>query len=99
MIINIVDATNLSRSLFFTTQLMELGIPVAMASDFNPGSCPSLNLQFIMNLGYLKYRLTPEEMQEVVNQLSRCENPYHCPHGRPTFIILSEKELEKEFLR
>ena len=44
-------------------------------------------------------RLTPEEMQEVVNQLSRCENPYHCPHGRPTFIILSEKELEKEFLR
>ncbi len=44
-------------------------------------------------------RLTEEEMQEVVNQLSRCENPYHCPHGRPTFIILSEKELEKEFLR
>ena len=30
-IINIVDATNLSRSLFFTTQLMELGIPVVIA--------------------------------------------------------------------
>ncbi len=37
-IINIVDATNLSRSLFFTTQLMELGIPVVVAlnkSDIN----------------------------------------------------------------
>ncbi|MBR5571601.1 MAG: ferrous iron transporter B [Oscillospiraceae bacterium] len=37
-IINIVDATNLSRSLFFTTQLMELGIPVVVAlnkSDVN----------------------------------------------------------------
>lgn len=37
-IINIVDATNLSRSLFFTTQLMELGIPVVVAlnkSDLN----------------------------------------------------------------
>ena len=31
VIINIVDATNLSRSLFFTTQLLELGIPVVMA--------------------------------------------------------------------
>ena len=31
MIINIVDATNLSRSLFFTTQLLELGIPVVVA--------------------------------------------------------------------
>ena len=38
VIINIVDATNLSRSLFFTTQLMELGVPVVMAlnkSDIN----------------------------------------------------------------
>ena len=37
-IINIVDATNLSRSLFFTTQLLELGIPVVVAlnkSDLN----------------------------------------------------------------
>ena len=31
VIVNIVDATNLSRSLFFTTQLMELGIPVVVA--------------------------------------------------------------------
>ncbi len=43
--------------------------------------------------------LTPEEMKEVVRQLGECENPYHCPHGRPTFIILDEKELTKEFLR
>lgn len=38
IIINIVDATNLSRSLFFTTQLLELGIPVVVAlnkSDIN----------------------------------------------------------------
>lgn len=43
--------------------------------------------------------LTMAEMQEAVRQLSLCENPYHCPHGRPTFIILDEKELTKEFLR
>ena len=43
--------------------------------------------------------LTMQEMKEVVDQLSLCENPYHCPHGRPTFITLEEKELVKEFLR
>ena len=43
--------------------------------------------------------LTKAEMDEVVRQLDACENPYHCPHGRPTFVILSEKELAKEFLR
>ncbi|MDO4414672.1 MAG: DNA mismatch repair endonuclease MutL [Erysipelotrichaceae bacterium] len=43
--------------------------------------------------------LTMDEMKEVVSQLSVCENPYHCPHGRPTFVILDEKELTKEFLR
>lgn len=43
--------------------------------------------------------LTMDEMKEVVRQLGTCENPYHCPHGRPTFVVLSEKELTKEFLR
>ncbi len=46
VIINIVDATNLSRSLFFTTQLMELGIPVVVAlnkSDVNEKKQTNIN--------------------------------------------------------
>lgn len=46
--------------------MVTAGVPVAMASDFNPGSCPSLNLQFVMNLGCLKYKLTPEEVLTAV---------------------------------
>ena len=42
-------------------KMVEAGVPVAMASDFNPGSCPCLNMQLVMNLGCLRYRLTPEE--------------------------------------
>ena len=42
------------------------GVAVALGSDYNPGSCPSLNLQFVMNLACLKYRLTPEEMLTAV---------------------------------
>lgn len=47
--------------------MIKAGVPVALASDFNPGSCPSLNLQFVMNLGCLKYRMTPEEVLTAVS--------------------------------
>ena len=47
-------------------EMVEAGVPVAMASDFNPGSCPCLNLQFVINLGCLKYKLTPEEVLTAV---------------------------------
>lgn len=43
-------------------KMIEAGVPVALASDFNPGSCPCLNLQLVINLACLKYRLTPEEV-------------------------------------
>ena len=46
--------------------MVAAGVPVAMASDFNPGSCPCLNLQLVMNLGCLRYRLTPEEVLTAV---------------------------------
>ena len=47
-------------------EMVSAGVPVAMASDFNPGSCPCLNLQFVINLGCLRYRLTPEEVLTAV---------------------------------
>lgn len=43
--------------------------------------------------------LTLEEMKQVVRDLGKCEQPFHCPHGRPTFICMSEDQLIKEFLR
>ncbi len=46
--------------------MVRAGVPVAMATDFNPGSCPCLNMQFVINLGCLKYKLTPEEVLTAV---------------------------------
>ena len=42
--------------------MIDAGVPVALATDFNPGSCPCLNMQLVINLGCLKYRMTPEEV-------------------------------------
>lgn len=46
--------------------MIAAGVPVAMATDFNPGSCPCGNMQLAINLGCLKYRLTPEEVLTAV---------------------------------
>lgn len=47
-------------------KLMEAGVPIAIGSDFNPGSCPSLNLQLCMTLATLYYRMTPEQVLTAV---------------------------------
>lgn len=43
--------------------------------------------------------LTMEEMQQVVNDLRKCEQPFHCPHGRPTLICIKNQQLVKDFYR
>lgn len=39
------------------------------------------------------------EMEQLINDLRKCNNPFHCPHGRPTMISYSKSELEKLFKR
>ena len=39
------------------------------------------------------------EMKELLDQLFTLDNPYHCPHGRPTIISMSKADLEKKFKR
>ncbi|MBQ4206303.1 MAG: imidazolonepropionase, partial [Bacteroidales bacterium] len=41
--------------------MIKAGLPVAMASDFNPGTAPSGNMQFVLSCACIRYRLTPEE--------------------------------------
>ncbi|MBR5290505.1 MAG: DNA mismatch repair endonuclease MutL [Erysipelotrichaceae bacterium] len=43
--------------------------------------------------------LSRAEMVEVVESLKKCRQPYHCPHGRPTFILISQNQLVKDFKR
>ncbi len=42
-------------------KMIDAGLPVAMASDYNPGSSPSGNMQFILSLGSIAYKMLPEE--------------------------------------
>jgi len=42
-------------------KMIDAGLPIALASDFNPGSSPSGNMQLVLSMGCIQYRMTPEE--------------------------------------
>ena len=44
-------------------------------------------------------RLSREEADELIEELLTLDNPYNCPHGRPTIITISKYEMEKKFKR
>ena len=45
------------------------------------------------------HHISNEEIQYILDELVKCDNPYNCPHGRPTIIKLTIYDLEKMFKR
>lgn len=43
--------------------------------------------------------LAKEEIKQLITDLDKCNNPFSCPHGRPTFIKITKSDLEKRFKR
>ncbi len=62
-------------------KMMDAGLPVAMASDFNPGSSPSGNMQFILSMACIKYHMLPEEAVNAVTLNGAYAMGLHETHG------------------
>lgn len=78
-----------------------------MLDDFNNLSAkntPDLILEKVASMSCKaavkgNHRLSLQEMDKLIGELLELENPYLCPHGRPTIISMSKYEIEKKFKR
>ena len=87
-------------------EIKPLIIEIAEAMDaygYSPGLEDALDQCIILMACHSAIRarqsLSAKEMKELLVQLDQCENPFHCPHGRPTFVQWPLKTLEKSFKR
>ncbi|WMI79794.1 ferrous iron transporter B [Anaerotignum sp. MB30-C6] len=104
VIINIVDATNLSRSLFFTTQLLELGIPLVVAlnkSDINKKKGTKIDVEELSkHLGCTVVETISTEssgngLQELVNKaVSVCGKVQKAPYTQGAIDLHSKEAVE-----
>jgi len=80
-------------------EILEKYVEVGIPDD--PGRIldPSIELMACHSVIRANQALTLEQSKALLRQLDACENPSHCPHGRPTWISWSVKELEKLFKR
>lgn len=105
VIINIVDATNLSRSLFFTTQLLELGIPVVVAlnkSDINEKKKTTIDTSLLATkLGCpvvetVSIAANDAGLKEVVNTASQLKGcGQKAPYSQGTINLQDKNEVEQ----
>ena len=103
VIINVVDATNLSRSLFFSTQLLELGIPVVIAlnkTDINEKKNTDINVEELskrLNCVVIETSSTSGRgLKQLISSAIECIGYYQVsPYNEVEYDTYSKEEVEK----
>jgi len=75
---------------------LDEGKPISLADSAAERTIAYLSCRNAVKAGDV---LEPAQRLELIKQLSQCQNPHSCPHGRPTSITISIAELEKRFHR
>ena len=75
-----------------------------MLADHSGNRTPELLLERVASMSCKaavkgNHRLDIRQAEELIREMMTLDNPYHCPHGRPTMISMSKRELEKKFKR
>lgn len=84
-------------------KMINLGLPIALASDYNPGSSPSGNMNFISSLGCIKLKLKPEEVINATTintayAMGEVENLGSISIGKKANLFITKKIPSYSFL-
>ena len=63
------------------------------------GGITSAAMDGIKAVSYTHLDVYKRQAENLISELLKLENPYHCPHGRPTIISMTKYEIEKKFKR
>lgn len=93
----VIFGTPISMNLF--TDILD-----NLSSDIDITNSYDLKLDKIMKIACTNSIKSGDKINEIeimalFKNLQECENPFTCPHGRPTIIEMTKKDIEKEFLR
>jgi imidazolonepropionase len=84
-------------------KMIDAGLPIALASDYNPGSSPSGNMNFIMSLGCIKLKMLPEEVINSVTinsayAMGISETHGSIARGKVANVFITKKIPSYEFM-
>ena len=102
VVANILPATsfNLNKNYADCRKMIDMGAIVSLSSDYNPGSCPSENLQLVMQLGCLHLKMTPNEVLTAVTinaayAIDRADNIGSIEVGKNAdFVVFDARNVE-----
>lgn len=85
-----------SRELFYSILDELLDNPLALKNEMITDRCATIACKAAVKGNHT---LSFAEAEQLLTQLMNADEPYHCPHGRPTIISMTKKEFEKKFKR
>lgn len=85
-----------SRELFYSILDELLENPQGGKTELITDRCASISCKAAVKGNHT---LSFSEAEKLIEKMLRAEEPYHCPHGRPTTISMTKKEFEKKFKR
>lgn len=90
--------------LFGNPNIRNLFLDLLDSMDKNLKSSYDTRLDKLMKLACISAiksgdKMSNLEINALLKDLAKCENPYTCPHGRPTVIEITKNDIEKQFLR
>ena len=82
----------------------EVETPEAYLSLFSGKDAPNLIMEKVASMSCKaavkgNNHLSRPEIEALIDELLELDNPYNCPHGRPTIISMTKYEIEKKFRR
>jgi len=80
-------------------EIIDKALEIGVASNLDKAMEESLMIMACHGSIRANQKLSHEEIKGLLSQMEQCEDPFHCPHGRPTWVEWTKRDIEKSFKR